>query len=129
MLSWDGGACHIGLAKFNWILCIYCIYWTRDNYFGFSNLALSEIGRGCKFLQALHLVDCSSISDDAICSIAKGCKNLKKFHIRQCYEVVHSFAIFASPFYSWITVSLFSYYLIYNYLLGPIIFTIVFFVC
>ncbi|KAK6117303.1 hypothetical protein DH2020_048948 [Rehmannia glutinosa] len=33
---------------------------------------LSEIGKGCKFLQALHLVDCSAIGDDSICSIARG---------------------------------------------------------
>ncbi|KAE8655700.1 hypothetical protein F3Y22_tig00117021pilonHSYRG00233 [Hibiscus syriacus] len=50
-----------------------------------GNFALTEVGRGCK--QALHLVDCSSLGDEAICSIARGCRNLKKLHIRICYEV------------------------------------------
>ncbi|KAE8696653.1 F-box/LRR-repeat protein 4 [Hibiscus syriacus] len=42
---------------------------------------------GCKYLQALHLVDCYSLGDEAICLIARGCRNLKKLHIRICYEV------------------------------------------
>ncbi|KAF8401605.1 hypothetical protein HHK36_012551 [Tetracentron sinense] len=52
-----------------------------------GNDALFEVSRGCKLLQALHLVDCSSIGDDAICNIARGCGNLKKLHVRRCYEV------------------------------------------
>ncbi|KAE8698213.1 hypothetical protein F3Y22_tig00110600pilonHSYRG00001 [Hibiscus syriacus] len=46
-----------------------------------GNFALTEVGRGFKHLQALHLVDCSSLGDEAICSIAKGCRNLKKLQI------------------------------------------------
>ncbi|KAL9316935.1 hypothetical protein ACSQ67_013452 [Phaseolus vulgaris] len=36
-----------------------------------GNVSLLEVGQGCKFLQVLHLVDCSSIGDDAMCSIGK----------------------------------------------------------
>ncbi|KAK8467284.1 hypothetical protein PHAVU_007G006301 [Phaseolus vulgaris] len=36
-----------------------------------GDVSLLEVGQGCKFLQVLHLVDCSSIGDDAMCSIGK----------------------------------------------------------
>ncbi|WVZ11040.1 hypothetical protein V8G54_015570 [Vigna mungo] len=52
-----------------------------------SDVSLLEVGQGCKFLHVLHLVDCSSIGDDAMCSIASGCRNLKKLHIRRCYKI------------------------------------------
>ena len=33
--------------------------------------ALPEVGRGCNFLQAPHLVDCSGVGNEGICRIAK----------------------------------------------------------
>ncbi|KAJ0229859.1 Leucine-rich repeat-containing protein [Hirschfeldia incana] len=52
-----------------------------------GNSALCQIGKGCKSLEKLHIVDCAAIGDTAMCSIAKGCRNLKKLDIRRCCKV------------------------------------------
>ncbi|KAL2506131.1 F-box/LRR-repeat protein 4 [Abeliophyllum distichum] len=52
-----------------------------------ENYALCDFGIGCKYLQSLHLFDCSGIGDEGLCAIARGCRNLKKLNIIHCHGV------------------------------------------